>query len=201
MACNMLGMLHRSQGRLPEAAAVLRQAVELFWNASEPDGVASALHSLGEAERDLDHPALARELFATALQCHHDLGNKRGTAFALEGWPACPRDRGRSAGGDIPQRCPQLAAADRRRAHTFRAGRLQPGPTRALDTLPAPDGLAALGQGRDQPLADTIASALSTAPTPSIGHIDAALEGGHEQNSGNRAKRTPAQPQPACPHR
>jgi hypothetical protein len=54
--------------------------------------------------------------------------------------------------------------------------------TRALATLPAPDGLAALGQGRDQPLADTIASALSTAPTPSIGQIHAALESGHEQN-------------------
>ncbi len=187
-ACNMLGMLHRSQGRLPEAAAVLRQAVELFWNASEPDGVASALHSLGEAERDLDHPALARELFATALQCHHDLGNKRGTAFALEGLAglACETGAGQQA-------VTFLSAAHNLRQQIGAA--LTPSEqaafnqvlTRALDTLPAPDGLAALGQGRDQPLADTIASALSTAPTPSIGQIHAALEGGHEQNSGNRA--------------
>ena len=58
--------------------------------------------------------------------------------------------------------------------------------TRALATLPAPDGLAALGQGRDQPLADTIASALSMATALGLGQIHAALEGGHEQNSGNR---------------
>ena len=50
--------------------------------------------------------------------------------------------------------------------------------TRALAALPAQDGLAALRQGRDRPLADTVASALSMATAPGIGQIRAALEGG-----------------------
>jgi predicted ATPase len=52
--------------------------------------------------------------------------------------------------------------------------------------LPAQDGLAALRQSRDQPLADTIASALSTAPAPGISQIRAALEGGSDQYSQDR---------------
>ena len=42
-------------------------------------------------------------------------------------------------------------------------------------------------QGRDQPLADTIASALSTATAPGTGQILAALEVGSEQYSRDRA--------------
>jgi tetratricopeptide (TPR) repeat protein len=165
-ARNILGQVHRYLGDLPRARTTLRQAVREFAGGGDPDGAAHALHSLGEAERDAGHITLARRLFTTALRSHDTHRNSLGMAFDLEGLAsiACLDEAWRQA-------LIYLGAAQELRHQT--GARLAPVQEADLTRIIQP-ALAAftpnqrqeiLAQGRDQPLADTLASA-STANPP-----------------------------------
>jgi predicted ATPase len=175
---NILGQVYRYLGDLPRARPTLRQAVREFADGGDLDGAAHALHSLGEAERDAGHTTLARRLFTTALRSHDAHRNRRGMAFDLEGLAgiAC-------LDGAWRQALIYLGAAQELRHQT--GAQLAPVEqadlTRitqpALAAFPPGERQQILAQGRDQPLADTLANAgtanppepLTASPAPGPG--------------------------------
>jgi predicted ATPase len=174
-ARNILGQVYRYLGDLSRARPTLRQAVREFTGGSDPDGAAHALHSLGEAERDAGHTTLAGRLFTTALRSHDAHGNKRGMAFDLEGLAgiAC-------LDGAWRQALIYLGAAQELRHQT--GAQLAPVEQADLTRITQP-ALAAfsprerqeiLAQGRDQPLADTLAMASTASPRPILADFHAA---------------------------
>jgi hypothetical protein len=57
----------------------------LYRAGGNPDHAASAVHSLGEAERDAGRISRARLLFTAALREHRAFRNRRAMAYDLEG--------------------------------------------------------------------------------------------------------------------
>jgi predicted ATPase len=160
-AVNMLGQLCRHTGDHSRSRQLTRQAVRLFRDSGDLESAAFSLHSLAETERDLGRVALAERLFAMALRQHDALGSKRGIAYDLEGLAgiACLADAGRRA-------LAYLGAAQQLRDGL--GAPLAPVERDSLDQIcgpalagiPAHEQAEALSRGRNQPLADVIASAL-----------------------------------------
>ena len=163
-AYNMLGQTARLQGEFRRASSLLWQGLKLFRAAGEPDGVSVILSSLGEVARDAGRPVQARRLFGAALRRHAAIWNKRHMAYELEGFAAVAglEHAGRQA-------LLYLGAAQVLREET--GGPLPPVEQAILDrilapavaALSAPERQEALSQGRNQPLAATIAHALAQA--------------------------------------
>jgi non-specific serine/threonine protein kinase len=164
-AYNMLGQTARLQGEFRRASFLFWQALKLFRTAGQPDGVSVILGSLGEVARDAGRPVQARRLFGAALRRHAAFGNKRYLAYELEGFAAAAglEQAGRQA-------LVYLGAAQVLREET--GGPLPPVEQAILDRILAPAVAAlsvperheALSQGRNQPLAVTIAHALAQLP-------------------------------------
>ncbi|MBV9095602.1 MAG: AAA family ATPase [Streptosporangiaceae bacterium] len=164
-AYNMLGEVARHRGEFRRATFLLWQALKLFRAAGDPDRMSTMLGSLGEVARDAGRPVKARRLFGAALRRHAVLGDRRHMAYELEGFAAAAglEHAGRQA-------LTYLGAAQVLREET--GGPLPPVEQAILDRILAPAVAAlsvterhdALGQGRNQPLATTIASALSQVP-------------------------------------
>ena len=161
-AYNMLGQTARLQGEFRRANSLLWQALRLFRETGEPDGVSVILGSLGEVARDAGRPVQARRLFGAALRRHAAFGNKRYLAYELEGFAAVAglEQAGRQA-------LVYLGAAQVLREQT--GGPLPAVEQAILDQIlaPAVDALSArerqeaLSQGRNQPLPATVAHALA----------------------------------------
>jgi predicted ATPase len=168
-AYNMLGQTARLQKQFHRANSMLWRALWLFRKANDPDGESSILNSLGEVARDAGETTRARRLFGAALRGHHELGNRRGMAYDLEGFAAAAALDGAGRRAMI-----YLGAAQSLRDES--GGPLPPVEQAILDqifgpafaALSAQDGEEAFRQGRNEPLQVTIERALGelSAPDP-----------------------------------
>jgi predicted ATPase len=165
-AYNMLGQTARLRGDFPLANARLWRALRLFRTAGDPDGTCSVLNSLGEVARDAGRTRPARGMFGAALRGHYQLGNRRGMAYDLEGFAAAA-----ALDGAGRQAMVYLGAAQRLRDES--GGALPPVEQAILDrifapvcrALPARDRADAFREGRNEPLAVTIARAQGELPS------------------------------------
>jgi non-specific serine/threonine protein kinase len=164
-AYNMLGQPARYRGEFGRAQRLLWRSVKFAQAANDPSLVGVALSSLGEVARDARRPVQARRLYGVALRRHAAMGNKRHLAYEFEGLAAAA---GLEHAG--PQALVYLGAAQALRDET--GGPLPPAEQAILDRLLAPalaplsaaERRRALSQGRNQPLAATIAQALAELP-------------------------------------
>ena len=164
-AYNMLGQPARYRGQFGRAQQLLWQSVKLAQSANDPSMVGVVLCSLGEVARDAGRSVQARRLYRVALRRHAALGNKRHMAYGFEGLAAAAglERAGRPA-------LIYLGAAQALRDET--GGPLPPAEQAILDRILAPalvplsaaERRGALAQGRNQPLATTIAQALAPDP-------------------------------------
>jgi hypothetical protein len=146
---------------------MLWRALWLFRKANDPDGESSILNSLGEVARDAGETTRARRLFGAALRGHHELGNRRGMAYDLEGFAAAA-----ALDGAGRQAMIYLGAAQSLRDES--GGPLPPVEQAILDrifgpafaALSAQDGEEAFRQGRNEPLQVTIERALGELSSP-----------------------------------
>jgi predicted ATPase len=168
-AANMLAQVSRYQHRYDQATRELRQALDGFRAADDPDGAATVLNSLGEVARDAGRPDQARALFQDALRGHRQVRNNRGIAADLEGLATTAAHQGearaalvclgaaqalRQANGG-PLLPPEQAIIDRLLAAS-------------LDSLPPPEREQALTDGSTFPLDQIIAAALDASPPPPV---------------------------------
>jgi hypothetical protein len=164
-AYNMLGQPPRYRGEFGRAQRLLWQSVKFARAANNPSLVGVALSSLGEVARDAGRPVQARRLYGVALRRHAALGNKRHMAYELEGLAAAA---GLEHAG--PRALVYLGAAQALRDET--GGPLPPAEQAILDRILGPalvplsaaERRRAVSQGRNQPLATTIAQALAELP-------------------------------------
>jgi len=161
-ARNMVAQVFRYQGRYRDATAHLRRALGIYQAVADRDGTATILNSLGEVARDSGQPSQAWFLFRRVLDEHQRVGSKRGMAADFEGLAAASALTG--SGRDA---LTYLGAAQALREENGSA--LLPAEEailkRLLDTslasLTQREREHALAEGRNRPLDQVIAQALS----------------------------------------
>ncbi len=95
LACHALALTEEAQGQYTRArdgyqtSLALRRKLGL-----DPDGAASDLGSLGRIARQLGDPSQARRVLGEALATAQMMGNRRHTAFALQGLGLAALDLG-----------------------------------------------------------------------------------------------------------
>ena len=161
-AYNMLGQTSGRLGRYEDAEAQLTRSVGTYRRLGILDGVGSALDSAADIAFRRWDIALAAARWADALRVHRQTGNRKGTAYHLEG---CAKVL---AANDRPAAAlQQVSAAQRLRAA---AGWVLPQPEQAfLDSVLAPVMSAltpaereeAVAAGRNRDLAEVIENALA----------------------------------------
>jgi tetratricopeptide (TPR) repeat protein len=161
-ARNMVAQVFRYQGRYRDATAHLRRALGIYQAVADRDGTATILNSLGEVARDSGQPSQAWFLFRRALDEHQRVGSKRGMAADLEGLAAASALTG--SGRDA---LTYLGAAQALREENGSA--LLPAEQAilkrllgtSLASLTQREREHALAEGRNRPLDQVIAQALS----------------------------------------
>ena len=158
----MLGQTSGRLGRYHDAEAHLTRSVAAFRRLGILDGVGSALDSAADIAFRRWDIALAAARWADALRVHRQTGNRKGTAYHLEG---CAKVL---AANDRPAAAlQQVGAAQRLRAA---GGWVLPEPEQAfLDSVLAPvvnaltpaEREAAVAAGRNRALAEAVDDALA----------------------------------------
>jgi len=161
-AYNMLGQTSGRLGRYHDAEAHLTRSVAAFRRLGMLDGVGSALDSSADIAFRRWDITLAAARWADALRVHRQTGNRKGTAYHLEG---CAKVL---AANDRPAAAlQQVGAAQRLRAA---GGWVLPEPEQAfLDSVLAPvvnaltpaEREAAVAAGRNRALAEAVDDALA----------------------------------------
>ena len=161
-ARNMLAQVFRYQGRYATPRAHLRRALGVYQAEANRDGTATILNSLGEVARDSGEPSQAWLLFRRALDAHQRSGSKRGMAADFEGLAAVS-----ALTGNGRDALTYLGAAQALREECGCA--LLPTEQAILDrlleaslaSLTQPEREQALAEGRNCPVDQMIAEALS----------------------------------------